>query len=241
MGNSAIVETNNIGSNVVLETKIMESNAVLQRKNKNGKSKIIIGLFLVVIALGWLGTDYYIQQKNYVTTDNAKVSGDILNVSSKVPGTVVSVNVKDGSLVKKGDVLFTAENQQPTKSTEDGTVIQEIAHAGDPLSAGQTAISIVDMHKLQITAYVMEGDIKRIKLDQPVELSIDALPDQKFNGTVAEVGLATASTFSLFSTDNTSGNYTKVSQRVPLKIDFDYFSQPVFPGMSVTAKIRVNN
>jgi len=228
-------------NNVVLETKVLEGNAFSERKNRAGKSKIIIGVLVVVVALGWFGTDYYIQQKNYVSTDNAKVSGDILNVSSKAPGKVVSVNVHNGSLVKTGDVLFTVENQPPTTAAKDGTVIQELINVDDTIPAGQTAVSIVDMHKLQITAYVMEGDIGRIKLDQPVELSIDALPNQKFNGTVVEVGLATASTLSLFSTDNTSGNYTKVSQRVPLKIDFDYFSQPVFPGMSVTAKIRVNN
>jgi len=221
----------------------MESSAVEEKKTKNGKSKIIMGVFLVVVlvASGWFGSNYYIEQKNYVTTDNAKISGDILNVSSKIPGKVVSVNVKQGSQVKIGDVLFTVENSQPTQATADGTVIQEIAHVGDTLTVGQTALSIVDLDKLQITAYVMEGDIERIKPNQTVELTIDALPGQTFNGTVAEVGMATASTFSLFSTDNTSGNYTKVSQRVPLTIDFDSASQPVFPGMSVTAKIRVAN
>jgi len=240
MENGAIVETNK-ESNAVLEAKLMPGNTVVVKKPKKGKGKFIIGALVVVVALGWLGANYYIQQRDYVSTDNAKVSGDILNVSPKVPGTVVSVNVKDGSIVNIGDDMFTIENQPPTKSTEAGTVIQENAHVGDTISPGQTAVSIVDMTKLEITAYVMEADIKRIKLDQPVELSIDALPNQRFNGTVVEVGLATASTFSLFSTDNTSGNYTKVSQRVPIKVEFDYFSQPVFPGMSVTAKIRVNN
>lgn len=218
-----------------------EGKTVLVKNPKKGKGKLMIGALVVVVALGWLGTNYYIQKRDYVSTDNAKVSGDILNVSPKVPGTVVSVDVKNGSIVKIGDDLFTIENQQPTKSTQAGTVIQENAHVGDTLSPGQTAVSIVDMTKLEITAYVMEKDYQRIKLDEPVELTIDALPGQKFNGTVVEVGLATASTFSLFSTDNTSGNYTKVSQRVPLKIDFDYSTEPVFPGMSVTAKIRVNN
>ena len=111
----------------------MESSAVEETKTKKGKRKIIMGVFLVVVlvASGWFGSNYYIQQKNYVTTDNAKVSGDILNVSSKIPGKVVSVNVQHGGQVRRGDVLFTVENAQPTKATADGTVIQEIAHVGD--------------------------------------------------------------------------------------------------------------
>ena len=73
-------------------------------------------------------------------------------------------------------------------------------------------------------------------------MTIDAFPGKTFTGTVKQLGLATASTFSLASAlggSNASGNFTKVSQTVPVKIDFDTAGQPVIPGMSVEAKIRV--
>ena len=100
-------------------------------------------------------------------------------------------------------------------------------------------MSLVDFSKLQVTAYVLEGDLERVKLGQSVNLSIDAYSGKAFTGKVNEIGLATASTFSLFSTTNNSGNYTKVSQRVPIKINFTSTNENVIPGMSVTTKIKV--
>jgi membrane fusion protein, multidrug efflux system len=125
------------------------------------------------------------------------------------------------------------------KAPVDGTVVQTNIHLGDNLAPGQAAISLVDFSKLQVTAYVLENDLERIQAGQSVKLSIDAFPGQSFEGTVKELGLATASTFNLFGGDNASGNYTKVSQRIPVKVEFTGGSNQVIPGMSVTAKIKV--
>jgi len=125
------------------------------------------------------------------------------------------------------------------KAPLDSTVVQVNVHVGDTIAAGSAAFSLVDFSKLQVTAYVLEGDLERVKLGQSVNLSVDSYSGTTFTGKVKQIGLATASTFSLFSTDNNSGNYTKVSQRVPVKIDFVSTNGHLIPGMSVTAKINV--
>ncbi len=121
----------------------------------------------------------------------------------------------------------------------DGTVVQTNVHLGDNIAPGQAAVALVDFSKLQVTAYVMENDLERIQIGQSVKLALDAFPGQTFVGSVKELGLATASTFNLFGGDNATGNYTKVSQRIPVKIDFNNSNSQVIPGMSVTAKIKV--
>ncbi|GFZ29946.1 RND transporter [Clostridium zeae] len=400
-------------------------------KSNKSKGKIIIAVGAVlVVALGGFGVKYYVDQKNYVSTDDAKITGDILNVGSKLPGKVLKINTSVGATVKKGDVLFTIEadqlqyqlnqaqaaldvakaqltkvesgaraqevagaqsmvdqasaslngantsksNLQSTlntlqseynklvsqmdsfkdpstgaydagyamkqldaarakntlteaqytvkaqaveqlfssktqlenqisqlqgqikaidaqisaakaglegansklsltnsgasdkdvaiveaqvraaqasydlaklnfensevKAAQDGTVVQVNIHEGDMIAAGQAAISVVDLGKLQVTANVLESDLERISANEKVTMTVDAYPGVTFTGTVKETGLATSSTFSLFSTENASGNFTKVSQRVPVKISLDSNGKTVIPGMSVETKIK---
>ncbi len=137
------------------------------------------------------------------------------------------------------DLVKLGLDNTTVKAPMDGSVAQVNIHVGDTIAAGSGAISLVDMSKLQVTAYVLEGDLEKVKLGQSVDLSVDAFPGTTFTGKVSQLGLATASTFSLFNTTDNSGNYTKVSQRVPIKIDFDSSTNNFIPGMSVTAKIKV--
>lgn len=125
------------------------------------------------------------------------------------------------------------------RAPSSGTVVQITGHAGDVVTPGLSAMSLIDLTKLTVTAYVLENDLEKIKVGSSVKLSIDSFPGKTFNGTVKEVGEATASVFSIFGSDNASGNFTKVSQRVPVKIGFSYEGSAVIPGMSVTAKIKV--
>jgi multidrug resistance efflux pump len=400
--------------------------------SKKSKGKLIIAIVAVlVIVLGGFGIKYYIDQKSYVSTDDAKITGDILNASSKIPGKVVKINVQEGDTVKKGQVLFTLETEQlqyqlnqaqaaldvakaqlakveggaraeevagaqalvdqasaslggadttksnlqstlddvqsqynnllaqmgsfknpstgeydanyatkqldtarskgllteaeytvkaqaveqlfqgklqyenqisqlkgqlktinsqidtakagldgaksklnltnagasdkdvaivesqvsaaqasydlaklnfsnsEIKAPADGTVVQLNIHEGDMIAAGQAAVSVIDLSKLQVTANILESDLEHISPSEKVNMSIDSFPGVTFTGTVKEKALATSSVFSLFSADNASGNFTKVSQRVPVKITLDSTDKSLIPGMSVEVKIKV--
>lgn len=125
------------------------------------------------------------------------------------------------------------------KAPIDGTIVQINSHVGDTVSIGQGIMSLVDFSKLQVTAYVLESDVEKIKLNENVKLSVDSFKGTSFQGKVQSIGLATSSVFSLFSTSNNSGNYTKVSQRVPVKLSLESGNDNIIPGMSVTAKIQI--
>jgi membrane fusion protein (multidrug efflux system) len=125
------------------------------------------------------------------------------------------------------------------RAPQNGTIVQMTSHVGDVVTPGLSEMSLMDITKLTVIAYVLETELKDIKVGNQVKLSIDSFPGKTFKGTVQEVGEATSSVFTLFSSDNSSGNYAKVSQRVTIKITFDYIKNPVIPGMSTTAKIKI--
>jgi membrane fusion protein (multidrug efflux system) len=76
-----------------------------------------------------------------------------------------------------------------------------------------------------------------------VEISVDTYPDIKFSGKVIQIGSNTASQFSLIPPNNASGNFTKVTQRVPVKISIDKGNSNVnlLPGMSVEVRVKERN
>jgi len=113
------------------------------------------------------------------------------------------------------------------KSVEDGEVV----------SLGQQLFSITNLADIWINANIEETYIGRIKVDQPVEFTIDAFPGKKFIGHVMEVGSATGSQFALLSTENSSSNFTKVTQRLPIKIKADESDYILKPGMSAIVSI----
>lgn len=124
------------------------------------------------------------------------------------------------------------------KAEFDGTIIRITSSKGENLSAGQTIMTIADLTNLWITANIQEKHISRIVPGQKVEVRIDAYPRRFFSGTVAGIGYATQSTFTLIPTESSSGNFTKVAQRIPVKIKVDNSDLALKPGMSAIVKIH---
>jgi membrane fusion protein (multidrug efflux system) len=128
----------------------------------------------------------------------------------------------------------------------DGVVSKRWALAGDVVQPGQPIFSIYDLQHLWVTANFEETKLASIRLNDPVEISVDAYPDSHFEGKVIQLGANTASQFSLIPPNNASGNFTKVTQRVAVKIsigDTDSSGQAsppqLLPGMSVEVKVKV--
>jgi membrane fusion protein (multidrug efflux system) len=125
-----------------------------------------------------------------------------------------------------------------------GIVNKKNVSAGANLSVGQDLMTIVPLDNLWVTANFKETQLKGLKKDQPVELKVDALGGRKFHGKVKEIGGATGSRLSLFPPENATGNYVKVVQRIPVRIDFTNLKDEnkdhlLRPGMSVTPDVRV--
>ena len=119
---------------------------------------------------------------------------------------------------------------------------------GDVVQPGQPIFTMFDLENIWITANLEETKLASIHTGDETELYVDAYPDQRFTGKVFNIGSNTSSEFSLIPPSNASGNFTKVTQRVPVKIsinpvDADGQPDPVsnlklLPGMSVEIKVR---
>jgi multidrug resistance efflux pump len=121
----------------------------------------------------------------------------------------------------------------------DGVVAQKSANAGEMVAASQPIVTITDLGDTWINVRIEETKIGRIKIGQQAEFTVDGYPGRKFTGMVTEIGTATGSVFALIPNENASGNFTKVTQRIPVKISLPQDSDVIFrPGMSVVVKIR---
>lgn len=126
----------------------------------------------------------------------------------------------------------------------DGIVNKKNVSVGVNLSVGQDLLTIVPLTNLWVTANFKETQLKGIKPGQEVELKVDALGGKKFHGKIFQIGGATGSRLSLFPPENATGNYVKVVQRIPVRINFDNLAEEdknheLRPGMSVTPDVRV--
>lgn len=256
---------------------------------------LIVLIFIVRWVYGLLTTE---------TTDDAFVTSRVHQVSSRVQGQVVKVNVEDNQKVKAGDVLVTLDPrefeanvksaqakyskahkdlgrmsgyggfladekpildqyQSDALSTEatlqeatlqyeftkilaptDGTVGSRSVESGQLVVPGQALLALVEPEPW-IVANFKEGQLAKIRVGQKVEVEIDAIPGHTFEGTVNSVSPGSGATFSLLPPDNATGNFTKVVQRVPVKIVFEKeslkgYEDRVVAGLSSYVSIKVN-
>ncbi|MGE3386033.1 MAG: HlyD family secretion protein [Bdellovibrionales bacterium] len=125
------------------------------------------------------------------------------------------------------------------KSPFDGVVIQKVAEVGNILEAGQTALSVADADHAWISANIEETSVGLVKVGQPVHISIDE--GGELQGRISEVRSATASQFALIPSDNAAGNFTKVVQRIPVKVALEAGQgSHLRVGQSVEIKVRVH-
>jgi membrane fusion protein (multidrug efflux system) len=127
-----------------------------------------------------------------------------------------------------------------------GIVSNKSVAVGENLSIGQSLMTIVPLTDLWVTANFKETQLKQMHPGQTVKIEVDALGGRKFTGTVAEIGGATGSSLSLFPPENATGNYVKVVQRIPVRINFTNLDQEnkdyaLRIGMSVVPTVRVKD
>jgi membrane fusion protein (multidrug efflux system) len=298
------------------------------------KKRVLIPLFLLIIVAALGAWYWYVNLREFDSTDDAYVDGNRVSISSKMLGRIVQLAVDEGDSVKAGQVIVrlddsdlraqdgqakaalayaretvalakvnldkaqddyqrakiqfngniipkeqydhaqksmeaaqaqysialaqvgTAQAQLGVVQTQllnttiaapfDGVVSKRWVMAGDVVQPGQPIFSIYDLQHLWVTANFEETKLASIRLNDPVEISVDAYPDSHFEGRVIQLGANTASQFSLIPPNNASGNFTKVTQRVPVKISIEdkessghSRSSQLLPGMSVEVKVKV--
>jgi membrane fusion protein (multidrug efflux system) len=140
--------------------------------------------------------------------------------------------------------LLNIEFTQVT-APESGRIGKRSVETGQVVAAGQALMALVEPNAW-INANFKETQLGRIRIGQAVTISVDAIPDHKFTGHVESIAAASGSTYSLLPPDNATGNFTKVVQRVPVKISFDPesvkgFEPRIAAGMSTEVSVRVRN
>ncbi|MCJ2144842.1 HlyD family efflux transporter periplasmic adaptor subunit [Bacillus paralicheniformis] len=198
----------------------------------------IIGLIIVLAILAG-GAYFYYDSISYVKTDEAHVTGEMADITAPASGKLADWDLKEGSKVSKDEKAAKIKGEQTVdvKSIMDGTIVKNEAKEGQIVQAGQTLAKTIDMDHLYITANIEENDLKDIEKGDKVDIVVDGDSGTTFEGNVEEIGYATNSTFDLLSQSNSSGNYTKVTQKVPVKISIKNPSDKVLPGMNASVKI----
>lgn len=122
----------------------------------------------------------------------------------------------------------------------DGMVAAKSVQLGDYITPGKRVLSLVPVDRVFVDANFKETQISDVKPGQKVTIKIDAYPDRTFEGVVTGLSAGTGSTFSLLPPDNATGNFTKIVQRVPVRISVKQPSDGALlrPGMSVVASIN---
>jgi membrane fusion protein, multidrug efflux system len=124
------------------------------------------------------------------------------------------------------------------RSPVDGVVIQKNTEAGNILETNQVAFVVADIEHAWVSANINEKKVSLVKYGQKVDIKIDE--GGSLSGRVADVRLAAASVFALIPSDNASGNYIKVEQRIPVKIELEsHPGRALRVGQSVEIRIRV--
>ncbi len=102
----------------------------------------------------------------------------------------------------------------------DGVTGRKELQVGQLIQPGQTVVDVVDSHDKWVVANYRESQIANVIPGNEVDIVVDALPDVTFKGVVRSVSRATGASFSLLPKDNSSGNFVKIEQRIPVRIDF---------------------
>jgi membrane fusion protein (multidrug efflux system) len=125
----------------------------------------------------------------------------------------------------------------------DGVVSERQVQPGDYVNIGSNLINVVPLPDVYVIANYKETQLTRVRPGQPVEVTVDSFPRERLSGRVERIAPASGSQFALLPPDNATGNFTKVVQRVPVRIALDK-GQPLLerllPGMSVVTRINTD-
>jgi membrane fusion protein (multidrug efflux system) len=162
-----------------------------------------------------------------------------------------SVDVQERQLTAQRDAaeaqVQLAENSlryTQIRSPADGMVGQRQVRPGQFVNVGTQIVLVMSLPNIWVVANYKETQMTNIRVGQPVHVTVDAFPDLVLTGHVDSWSPGTGSTFALLAPDNATGNFTKVVQRVPVKITLDAdpaLGALVRPGMSVEATVDTTN
>jgi multidrug resistance efflux pump len=199
-------------------------------------------VILLLVAAGGAAVYYYVQSVNYISTDNARVDGQPVTIAASAPGVLTQWNGRVGQNYPAGQRLGfirAATGALAITAPAAGTIVQQSAVVNSIVGAGTPLARMYDLNSLWVTANIAETSIRNVKVGQAVDITVSAFPGTTLTGKVSQITLATAGTFSLLPSANTTSNYTRVTQVIPVTIAVDnYRGLGLVPGMSASVQIH---
>jgi multidrug resistance efflux pump len=208
----------------------------------------VIAVVSLLEAAAFAGT-YFLDTSKFVSTSNAQVDGDKVDINAPATGSLMDWTVTNGTLVHKNQILGWirgvgggGQAQHSIKSPGNGTVAINNAVEGEVVSAGTELATAYNFNDIYVTARIADTDIRDVHVGKQVDISVDASPNTPVTGIVQEIQNSAAGQFTIYpSPDTTPSNPQKVDQYVPVKIEFTYSGNtPLYPGQNVTVHIHKN-
>ncbi|HEY2650268.1 MAG TPA: HlyD family secretion protein [Puia sp.] len=181
------------------------------------------------------------QQKKQAASQTNAVSTQSLATASQI--SIAGATIKQ----RQVDVNDAKLNLSYTVVTApaDGRLSKVNVQVGQFLTVGQSVFSLVLDQSLWVVANYKETQYSKMRIGQPATIEVDAIPGHEFEGKVSSFAPATGATFALLPPDNASGNFVKVVQRLPVKIEFSNMSDSLLgrlkAGMNVNADVHIGN
>jgi multidrug resistance efflux pump len=207
---------------------------------------IVILILALIAGTGFLAS-YFLNARNYVSTDNAQIDGQQILINAPTTGTLIDWRIFQGAAIQQNQVVGRVKIQngftQPLMSIHapaNGTVAVDNGVPGTYVTSGTQLAIAYDLNKIYVTARVDETDLTAVRIGQLVDIYVDAYPNAHLTGHVREIEGGAAAVFSLFPQSNNNGsNFQKVTQVIPVKIGIDDPQNlDLVPGMNVTVYIH---
>lgn len=176
---------------------------------------------------------YYEAMKRDVDKDKSLTHQNELNIVS----AMATVKRKEADLASARLQLSYTVITAPV----DGIAGERTIHPGESVNTNQVVVQIVASNRKWVMANFKETQLESIKTGQDADISIDALDGKVFKGKVSNFSPATGAKFSMVAPDNSTGNFVKITQRVPVRIEFADSPEKlteIRPGMNVSVKLR---
>jgi len=215
-----------------------------QKMKRSRRLMLIVLAIVLLLGAAGGGGAYLINASHYVSTDNAQVDGDKVDINAPATGTLTDWNGEQGTSVTTDQTVGRVQiqgtgPQELIKAPGNGTIAVNNVVNGQWVTAGTELATAYDFNKIYVTARVDETDIADVHPGQLVDIDVDAYSGTPVTGTVEEVQGGAADEFSLFPEDNSTGNFQKVTQVIPVKIAIDNADGlSLVPGMNVTVHIH---
>lgn len=201
---------------------------------------ILPSVIVALIPVALLGAMYWQDQIAFISTDNAIVTGGLVQVGTPLPGQVRQITVDVGQEVSRSQIIATVVGPSgqalSVRSPKEGVVAARHATPGDTLPAGRPILTLVDPTDLWVQAHIDETQIARVRPGQRVDVTVDSL-GQTLGGRVVAVGAASGA--SLSAQGSTANSPMRVRQVIPVKIELDHENLSLVHGGSAFVKIHV--